>query len=559
MDSKVTDFLTKQILIERNVVTFRSLSRQLNLHVNSAKNYLAEFHHTSMSSSDPAHATILLVGEARSKRITSHSDHMNVDSNPTSDRDEMGETVPLTKVVLVGEKDLEAAKSQYIRIFSEHIYSLSPAPLVDAGLVLEPSEKVYEVDAKTPAESLVLLGRVSGPHVRIGKFVPPVTLPKAQEHVPLKQVLSKGEEPKSEKSKDEHGRKEREEKLTKPKPSGTLNWSKARPKKDESSGKEKKNEKEKRDSVIDKSEESASSKGGSIRPSGFSKSEEAKPDVKKITKRQSALPAKSDSEDDNEENTKLPQKQNPLIKNKETTSSRSEVQGRKRKLKFPSESESESEPRGAVRASSSCTSTVKVKKGVIMSDEGEDEEMPARPATGGRKERAKGRSKEMSEAEKSWLYVYCATDEVIMASRPQPDAAFKEGGDTQSDVDMIEDSEPERIKTKPKKKKEKKVVPIGKNGLKKKRITKSRTRIDDKGYTITEDYSSYESVDEDQAEEASAKPKGKKSTPAKLKTVTTDDRTSSKTFGESGGSKSRKAAGKAGGQGSLMNFFGKNR
>jgi hypothetical protein len=35
---------------------------------------------------------------------------------------------------------------------------------------------------------------------------------------------------------------------------------------------------------------------------------------------------------------------------------------------------------------------------------------------------------------------------------------------------------------KPKKKRVKKVIPIGSNGLKKKRVMKSRTKFDDKGY-----------------------------------------------------------------------------
>jgi DNA polymerase delta subunit 3 len=35
---------------------------------------------------------------------------------------------------------------------------------------------------------------------------------------------------------------------------------------------------------------------------------------------------------------------------------------------------------------------------------------------------------------------------------------------------------------KPKKKRVKKVIPVGSNGLKKKRVMKSRTKVDDKGY-----------------------------------------------------------------------------
>ena len=37
-------------------------------------------------------------------------------------------------------------------------------------------------------------------------------------------------------------------------------------------------------------------------------------------------------------------------------------------------------------------------------------------------------------------------------------------------------------KTKPRKRKEKKIVPVGRNGLKKKRVVKSKMDFDEKGY-----------------------------------------------------------------------------
>ncbi|KAH8112744.1 DNA polymerase subunit Cdc27 [Phellopilus nigrolimitatus] len=55
--------------------------------------------------------------------------------------------------------------------------------------------------------------------------------------------------------------------------------------------------------------------------------------------------------------------------------------------------------------------------------------------------------------------------------------------------------------------------PAPNNGLKKKRIVKSKTDFDEKGYMVTVDYSSYESVDEEEAEaekeKEAAKPKTK--------------------------------------------------
>lgn len=58
------------------------------------------------------------------------------------------------------------------------------------------------------------------------------------------------------------------------------------------------------------------------------------------------------------------------------------------------------------------------------------------------------------------------------------------------DVDMVDESEEEREKPK-RKRKEKKVVPRGKNGLRKKRIVKTRTEVDDKGYMGTLKFNFY--------------------------------------------------------------------
>lgn len=73
---------------------------------------------------------------------------MDIDQELTEAEIDEGEIVPETRVTLVGERDLEsespgspliryvqnlhppAAKSAYIRIHSEYIYSLSPSPMV---------------------------------------------------------------------------------------------------------------------------------------------------------------------------------------------------------------------------------------------------------------------------------------------------------------------------------------------------------------------------------------------------------------------------------------------
>ncbi|KAL9713497.1 CDC27 protein [Leucoagaricus gongylophorus] len=61
---KIEDFLTKQLFISKNVVTYRLLSRELGIHVNVAKNELAAFYTKLTKSPDQAcSATYLISGE----------------------------------------------------------------------------------------------------------------------------------------------------------------------------------------------------------------------------------------------------------------------------------------------------------------------------------------------------------------------------------------------------------------------------------------------------------------------------------------------------------------
>ena len=81
---------------------------------------------------------------------------------------------------------------------------------------------------------------------------------------------------------------------------------------------------------------------------------------------------------------------------------------------------------------------------------------------------------------------------------------------------------------------------------------------------MTEDYSSYESVDEEEAEqEAQKKPKGKKAAPAKPKKEAKDEdavpppKSKPAAASRTNSIKAKSAGVKAGGQGNLKDFFGK--
>lgn len=77
-----------------------------------------------------------------------------------------------------------------------------------------------------------------------------------------------------------------------------------------------------------------------------------------------------------------------------------------------------------------------------------------------------------------------------MSSR-RPDDVVDDTGDEvdQTDVDALISSlgeeEEEDVKPQAKKRKSRKVVPAGRNGLKKRRVLKSRTTTDAKGYMRT--------------------------------------------------------------------------
>ncbi|KAI0352894.1 hypothetical protein OH77DRAFT_743603 [Trametes cingulata] len=576
------DYLTKQIFIEKNVVTYRSLSRQLGLHVNAAKTALAKFHEQSTDSTTRSFATYLISGElfptARTRQngpSTQGDDGMEVDSEGTNSQSEEEEEVQTTTLTLVGEKDLEHAKTKYARIFSVHVYCLSPSPLTDAGLICDPSAIVYKADAKEWPTSSIALGRVVGPDVKIGKVPPPMASSSKAPAEPIsrKPTLKVKTEP-SEKSEESppaktastsisstEKEKEKEKSTSlKAKPSGKLDWSKAK-KTPPASEKGEKGEKGK--AKEEKQKEKAAVK-----------KEESTSPVEKAAKKTAKLGLKDDSPKDDGK------------------------RGVKRKVAPPAASDTEDKPKSSSKEKEKATTTpksakpdVKLRKNRVVSESEDEDASPAPPrkSAGKNKSRASAIADALeSDAEQSLRAMMDIDDSLVekaSASRPPPPtrAPSPAAAADDEDVEMAEDpeAEPEQEtqeqddapKPKPRKKKEKKVVPVGRNGLKKKRVMKSRMTVDAKGYMVTEDYSSYESVDEEEAEEEPPKKgKGKKtaatsSNTAKSKKPTTPDadasdeepaakpkpvaRTSSTT-------KSKKtSATKGNAQGSLKDFFGK--
>ncbi|KAH7920890.1 hypothetical protein BV22DRAFT_1198606 [Leucogyrophana mollusca] len=588
------DFLTKELFINKNPVTFRSLSRQLGIHVNDAKNELANYYAEARGSDSESlpFPTYLVSGEVAPDIDDDYSNStqdylMDVDDgDDEDDRKVEQDVVKQTKILLVEGGVLEDAKSQFSRIFTAHIYSLSPSRLRDAGLICGPSDSVRSKDAKSSSGELVVLGKVVGGHVkrRTGTRAGPSGASSSKTKL---DVAQKAKAPPPVKV-------EVKEKLAAPKPEA-----KEKIVPPESNMKEK----------PAPAKPDAKEKSGRL---DWSKAKSKDADASIKTKA-AVAPSKSKGAD-------VPSKPKPADatgKPAQDTKDKNLVVGpRGTKRKSPAASVSDSEDQGEVSTSrkhspEASTSaklkrevSTRIKKGVVLSDDDDDNE--AKPT---RRPKPKPKPDPTSDSEASLRAMMdIDDDQVIKASRftskrPLPEEE-EESEEDSSPVDIppsepadsdvntpkpYEDDSDEDAALKPKTKKKtaKKSVPVGRNGLKKRRVVKTRTAVDAKGYMQTEDYSSYESVDEDDVESeadvaARDKGKGKKKSPgeskpektkaekpkleiapSKAKTSadappkTKTGASSSRGAGAGAGSSSRGAKAKATKRGGgLLNFFG---
>ncbi|OCH94050.1 hypothetical protein OBBRIDRAFT_789574 [Obba rivulosa] len=390
---------------------------------------------------------------------------------------------------------------------------------------------IWVQDAAKSKEAFALLGCVTGPHVQSGKASAAVASSSKITTKPKEPIMKRApapstttptkEEEKSSKTKLEVEPKAKE--LPKTKPTGRLDWSKTKPKLKEASKPVEPEKGAKTRARVD----DAKAKGDAAKS-------KAQADLRKVKKEPSP-----DTSDEKTSEESDPSKSRPK-------------RGTKRKSVLPTLSDSEEDEEPSQKDQIGKI-TARVKKNVILSDDDEepDDILVRRRLTGAK---AKGKAKASLSDTEAGEY------EVIKASRPESRVQKDEDAQTE-DAEAVQDSEPERAKLNSKKRKEKKVVPVGRNGLKKKRVMKTRTKIDEKGYMVTEDYSSYESVDDDEPEAAVEAPV-KKGRATKPKQKATESKLKpKKPREEARPTKSsepvKRATGKASGQGNITNFFGK--
>lgn len=159
---------------------------------------------------------------------------------------------------------------------------------------------------------------------------------------------------------------------------------------------------------------------------------------------------------------------------------------------------------------------LRVRKGVLLSD---DEEPPQKDT---RRSRLSSRAQSLvnSEAEREAHALMDIDDEdvvrvtrsEVIARRDEDEGEDEEEEKHEAEVDAVKSEDVEMAETSKlkttRKKKEKKVIPVGKNGLKKRKVMKTRKEIKN-GYMVTEDYTDWESVDEEDMEATVDPPKTK--------------------------------------------------
>ncbi|KAM6497077.1 DNA polymerase subunit Cdc27 [Amanita muscaria] len=545
----IIDYLTKKLYIEKAIVTYRLLSREFSIHVNAAKNELAKFHAEGPSLSHPVEsfATYLVSGELPSL-VKSPPSSYNVedeDDNPYSQEEEKknrpegnnfefgdSEEVPQFQMMLVGEANLEATKARFKKVHSVQVYCLTPSPLRDSRLVCTSTDQVREKDNNMGQEMAKVVGKVMGAPLQYiiepFKTVSISSKPKINSAAKKEEAKSKALQITKDEKQQVKPKEEEKQPAVKPvekaKPAGKHDFFKPKPKETKKEEKPKDLSAPKAFFNVPKKETAQKETAGPSRG----------------TKRKSIAPSiKSESEDEARSTSTV---QSTIV----------------------------SKPKGTSVVAKTVSGPVKiaarVKKGVVLSDDEED--APPLP-------RRKSKIFVGADNDAARALMDIDDEHVTRASR-SGDPAEKErvntgaieqekietpvASDIDEDVEMDDEEQPKPKPKQSKQRKPRKVVPVGRNGLKKNRIVKSRTKMDEKGYMATEDYSSYESVEEE-AEPAPAKNKGKAKAKAAVETNdsgvgVSDAKVAGKGKAKAETVKAKTTGKQLKGQGSLVSFFG---
>ncbi|PTB39810.1 hypothetical protein M441DRAFT_27724 [Trichoderma asperellum CBS 433.97] len=172
-------YLSDRLLSEEVPVTYRLLSRALNLRVNVAKQKLYEFYESqNASKANSIHATYLIYGSKTEDREPENGDAEMDNSAPEPEL--LSDYAPAKTVTIVAEDGLKDALAEYEEVTSLHIYSLAPFPQRDLALLSDVSKSLSEYrKVEDAAKMLDTYGLIANPKARKKdrKGRPPVSVP----------------------------------------------------------------------------------------------------------------------------------------------------------------------------------------------------------------------------------------------------------------------------------------------------------------------------------------------------------------------------------------------
>ncbi|GAB1319052.1 CDC27 protein [Madurella fahalii] len=155
-------FLAENVLTEDKVVTYRLLSRALQVHVNTAKQMLYEFHRNQNAKRPGAvYATYLVYGitkaadEPSTARNGADGDIEMTSSMPEVET--LSDVVPTFTLSLIPEEQLNEALSKYDEVSSIHVYSVGPHPTKDVALLVDAANQVLGLPVSDDQKNLAVI------------------------------------------------------------------------------------------------------------------------------------------------------------------------------------------------------------------------------------------------------------------------------------------------------------------------------------------------------------------------------------------------------------------
>ncbi|CVK93070.1 uncharacterized protein FMAN_12545 [Fusarium mangiferae] len=158
-------FLADRLLSEEQPITYRVLSRALDVHVNTAKEMLYDFHsYQNAQKANSVHATYLIYGTKPSEKDESDGD---VEMSGSSPEEPLSDEVPTSTLTLAREEELNDILAAYEQVASIHIYSLSPHPQKDLSLLLDVASQLSEYSSNGDITAVSKkYGVISNPNAR---------------------------------------------------------------------------------------------------------------------------------------------------------------------------------------------------------------------------------------------------------------------------------------------------------------------------------------------------------------------------------------------------------